>query len=227
MFAFIIGSCLGSFYYCMACRLPQGESLIAPPSQCPNCHQRLKIKDLVPIVSVLFLRFRCRYCKAKIPWSSLCAEVVFGFMFVKITNLPIFSQQLLAFCWLSCAFILSFTDILYLILDPFVFFSGSGLLWLLAFCTGLTFYPMHFIVLLLLCIVGHFSSQHYLGQGDLLLACAWFPWLTLEQISMLLVVASGSGILYLLLKYCLCHQPFAPIPFIPFMTLGLYISYFW
>lgn len=122
MFAFIIGSCLGSFYYCMACRLPQGESLIAPPSQCPNCHQRLKIKDLVPIVSVLFLRFRCRYCKAKIPWSSLCAEVVFGFMFVKITNLPIFSQKLLAFCWLSCAFILSFTDILYLILDTFVFF---------------------------------------------------------------------------------------------------------
>ncbi|XBG78570.1 hypothetical protein V4S31_05790 [Enterococcus cecorum] len=52
------------------------------------------------------------------------------------------------------------------------------------------------------------------------MACAWFPWLTLEQISMLLVVASGSGILYLLLKYCLCHQPFAPIPFIPFMTLG-------
>ncbi|MDZ5550542.1 hypothetical protein U1294_10645 [Enterococcus cecorum] len=101
------------------------------------------------------------------------------------------------------------------------------MLWFLAFCTRLTFYPMHFIVLLLLCIVGHFSSQHYLGQGDLLLACAWFPWLTLEQISMLLVVASGSGILYLLLKYCLCHQPFAPIPFIPFMTLGLYISYFW
>ena len=135
MFAFIIGSCLGSFYYCMACRLPLGESLIAPPSQCPNCHQRLKIKDLVPILSVLFLRFRCRYCKAKIPWSSLCAEVVFGFMFVKITNLPIFSQQLLAFCWLSCAFILSFTDILYLILDPFVFFSrqnvsNSYMLWL-------------------------------------------------------------------------------------------------
>lgn len=122
MFAFIIGSCLGSFYYCMACRLPQGESLIAPPSQCPNCHQRLKIKDLVPIVSVLFLRFRCRYCKAKIPWSSLCAEVVFGFMFVKITNLPIFSQQLLALLLVKLCLYLKFYGYTLFNIGSFCFF---------------------------------------------------------------------------------------------------------
>ena len=122
MFAFIIGSCLGSFYYCLAYRLPRGQSILTPPSYCPTCHHRLGTKDLIPILSILWLRFRCRYCRAKIPVSSLLAELCFGLLFVKITNLPNFSQQLLSFCWFSCAFILSFVDILYLILEPFVFF---------------------------------------------------------------------------------------------------------
>ncbi len=221
MFAFIIGSCLGSFYYCLACRLPRGQSILTPPSYCPTCHHRLDTKDLIPILSILWLRFRCRYCRSKIPVSSLLAELGFGLLFVKITNLPNFSQQLLGFCWFSCAFILSFVDILYLILEPFVFFSGSGFLWLLAFHMGMPFYVYHFIITLLLWLCTHFSSQEMLGEGDLLLACAWFPWMSLSQISLLLIIASGSGIIYLFVKKILFRQPFAAIPFIPFMTLGL------
>ena len=116
---------------------------------------------------------------------------------------------------------MSFVDILYLILEPFVFFSGSGFLWLLAFHMGMPFYVYHFIIALLLWLCTHFSSQEMLGEGDLLLACAWFPWMSLSQISLLLIIASGSGILYLFIKKILFKQPFAAIPFIPFMTLGL------
>jgi leader peptidase (prepilin peptidase)/N-methyltransferase len=47
-------------------RLPRGESLILPPSHCPRCDHRLGLWDLIPVVSYLGLRGKCRYCRTRI-----------------------------------------------------------------------------------------------------------------------------------------------------------------
>ena len=66
VFFFIFGSLLGSFSNVVVLRMAISRSVIFPPSACPKCNHQLHAKDLVPIFSWLFLRGKCRYCKAPI-----------------------------------------------------------------------------------------------------------------------------------------------------------------
>ncbi|HNR00851.1 MAG TPA: prepilin peptidase, partial [Trueperaceae bacterium] len=62
VFAAVIGSLIGSFGNVVVWRLPRGESVAFPPSHCPNCNHRLGPLELVPVLSWLALRGRCRHC---------------------------------------------------------------------------------------------------------------------------------------------------------------------
>ena len=80
----LFGIAFGSFLNVCIDRLPAGRSLAFPPSQCDSCHHRLSPKDLIPIASYLWLRGRCRYCRAPIPWRQLLVEVISGVLFALI-----------------------------------------------------------------------------------------------------------------------------------------------
>ncbi len=56
------GAAVGSFLNVVIYRLPQRQSLIWPPSHCMSCGRRLRPIDLIPVLSYLLLRGRCRYC---------------------------------------------------------------------------------------------------------------------------------------------------------------------
>ena len=56
VFILVIGLCIGSFLNVCIYRLPKGESISFPPSHCQNCGYRLKVKDLIPVFSYIFLR---------------------------------------------------------------------------------------------------------------------------------------------------------------------------
>jgi len=77
----LIGTAIGSFLNVCIDRLPADKSLISPPSSCDNCQRRLSWLDLIPVFSYLFLRGRCRYCKAKIPQRIFWVELGTGFAF--------------------------------------------------------------------------------------------------------------------------------------------------
>jgi len=57
---------VGSFLGTVILRLPHGRSFLAGRSECPHCHRRLAWRDLVPVVSWLVARGRCRFCGAAI-----------------------------------------------------------------------------------------------------------------------------------------------------------------
>ncbi len=78
---FIFGIVFGSFYNVVGYRLPKGESLIKPPSHCPNCNHRLKAYELIPIFSFLFLGRKCSKCKQKISWFYAIFEFITGVLF--------------------------------------------------------------------------------------------------------------------------------------------------
>ena len=63
---FIIGLFLGSFYNVVGYRLPKGESIVFPPSHCPNCKHRLSALELIPVLSFFIQRGKCRHCHEKI-----------------------------------------------------------------------------------------------------------------------------------------------------------------
>jgi Type II secretory pathway, prepilin signal peptidase PulO and related peptidases len=76
----ILGAAIGSFLNVVIDRLPAGKSIAYPPSSCDACQHRLSWPDLFPVFSYLFLRGRCRYCKAKIPQRVFWVELGTGLL---------------------------------------------------------------------------------------------------------------------------------------------------
>lgn len=85
---FVIGANVGSFLNVCIWRLPRGESLIAPPSHCPRCNTKLQALDLVPLLSQVVLRARCRYCGNKISWRYFGIEFLTGVLFMLVGLQP-------------------------------------------------------------------------------------------------------------------------------------------
>jgi leader peptidase (prepilin peptidase)/N-methyltransferase len=71
-----LGLCFGSFATALSYRLPRGLSMIKMArSACPSCGHALGVPDLVPVFSWLFLRGKCRHCKAAIGWRYPLIEL--------------------------------------------------------------------------------------------------------------------------------------------------------
>jgi leader peptidase (prepilin peptidase)/N-methyltransferase len=77
----LVGIAIGSFLNICIDRLPLHRSLVYPPSHCDACQHPLDLKDLIPVLSYLWLRGRCRYCRVGIPRRVLLVEVVSGVIF--------------------------------------------------------------------------------------------------------------------------------------------------
>ncbi|MHB8105770.1 MAG: prepilin peptidase [Dehalococcoidales bacterium] len=78
----IVGAALGSFLNVCIDRLPYGKSLVSPSSHCDACQRKLGILDLIPVISYLILRGRCRYCGARIPIRVLLVEGLNAILFL-------------------------------------------------------------------------------------------------------------------------------------------------
>lgn len=75
---FLLGTVAGSFSSVLHHRLPRGESIVAPRSHCTHCRQTLGPLDLVPILSYIWLRGRCRQCQVAIAWRYPLLELACG-----------------------------------------------------------------------------------------------------------------------------------------------------
>jgi len=77
----LLGLFVGSFLNVCIDRLPRGQSIIHPCSHCAACNRALGTLDLIPLFSYLWLRGRCRYCRARIPIRLPIVEGVTGLLF--------------------------------------------------------------------------------------------------------------------------------------------------
>ena len=76
LFLLLFAPALGSFLAVLVDRLPRGEDVLRAPSRCRSCGNRLRIRDLLPILSFVWARGRCRHCAAAIPAWSLYLEIM-------------------------------------------------------------------------------------------------------------------------------------------------------
>ncbi len=67
IFLVLIGPAIGSFLAVLVDRLPRGEDVVRARSRCRSCAAHLSARDLIPLVSYVFNRARCRHCGAQIP----------------------------------------------------------------------------------------------------------------------------------------------------------------
>ncbi|HEX5743862.1 MAG TPA: prepilin peptidase [Candidatus Saccharimonadales bacterium] len=79
----IVGLCMGSFVNALVWRLHEGKlSIVKGRSMCPKCRHPLAAKDLVPVLSWLFLKGRCRYCRQPISARYPLVELATAGLFV-------------------------------------------------------------------------------------------------------------------------------------------------
>jgi len=80
--AALLGLLFGSFAALVAYRLPRGEAITAGRSHCPKCGHALGLADLVPVLSYLLSRGRCRHCGGGIALRYPLIEIVTALLFV-------------------------------------------------------------------------------------------------------------------------------------------------
>lgn len=80
-FFFILGLCFGSFFNVVGLRVPMKQSIVTPPSRCPNCQRRLTLLDLLPVAGYLIRGGKCATCKKPISILYPLMETVTGILF--------------------------------------------------------------------------------------------------------------------------------------------------
>jgi prepilin signal peptidase PulO-like enzyme (type II secretory pathway) len=77
-----MGTVFGSFFTLAVYRSPRGLDITHKHSFCPNCEHKLEFRDLIPIVSYISLKGKCRYCGERIRIRYLILEVLSGLVFL-------------------------------------------------------------------------------------------------------------------------------------------------
>ncbi len=207
---FLVGSILASFLGLVIDRFPE-QSIISPASHCDSCQTRLRPLDLIPILSQVFNRFRCRYCKAPYPvWYALF-ELGLGLLFLSWSwGFLYLGQVILITAGLTLG-IYDFRHQEY----PLLVWMAFHLL--LMVCSGWNLVMVFFLAL---GILAHFIDIR-IGAGDFLFLASCALVFSLTEILILIQFASTTGILsFLLLKKK------ERLPFVPFLLLAACVIIF-
>lgn len=201
---FLVGSILASFLSLVIDRFPE-QSIISPSSHCDSCQTHLRPLDLIPILSQVFNRFRCRYCKTPYPiWYALF-ELGLGLLF-------------LSWSWgfLSLGQVILITAGLTLGIYDFHHQEYPLLVWMifhliLMASSGLNLVMVFFLVLGML---AHFINIR-IGAGDFLFLASCALVFSVTELLILIQFASATGILAFLLQ-----KKKERLPFVPFLLLA-------
>ena len=108
----IVGLCFGSFFNVVILRSLSNESIVFPASKCPKCGNALKPWHNIPVLSYIFLRGKCAFCKEKIsiqyPIIEIITMCLFALSFIKF---GLTFKTLFAMIISSCLIIMTMTDL--------------------------------------------------------------------------------------------------------------------
>lgn len=204
IYFFLVGSILASFLGLVIDRFPE-QSIISSASHCDSCQTRLRPLDLIPILSQVFNRFRCRYCKVRYPvWYALF-ELGLGLLFL------LYSWELL-----SLGQIVLITAGLTLGIYDFRHQEYPLLVWMTFHLILIASSDWNLVMVsfLILGILAHFIDIR-MGAGDFLFLASCALVFSVTELLFLIQFASATGILAFLLQ-----KKKERLPFVPFLLLA-------
>lgn len=230
---FIIGAILGSFYTVIGMRLPNNESIIKPRSHCPNCQKTLAWYELIPIISWLIQRGKCRKCGTKISVTYLVIELLTGFLFAIAFYEYGYSYEFFAMLIISSILVTIYvSDFIYFVILDEILIIASILILLLKY---LYFGPKVLIISLVsgfvmftfMLIIKFIGDKAYktesLGGGDIKLAMFFGFTLGVRLSFISLVLGSLMAFPYAI--YYVIVNKEKQIPFGPFLISGMMIIF--
>lgn len=108
---FVFGAIIGSFLNVCIVRIPKNQSIVLSGSRCVSCGKRLGAIDLVPLLSFLWLKGKCRHCKASVSLRYFVVELLTGLTFVLVfVTYGLGLRTLIYFALSSIIIVASFID---------------------------------------------------------------------------------------------------------------------
>ena len=229
-YIFIIGIIIGSFLNVCICRIPMNHSIVKPPSHCPECNTYLKPIDLIPIVSYLLLRGRCRYCGDRISPRYPAVELLNGLMYMLLFSKFGWTGICLKYCiFSSLLLVVGLIDY-----DHKIIPDGIMIFGLIAGACFL--FSGHFRINLFNGLMGFFVgggvffliamvTNGAMGGGDIKLMAVtglWLGWKYILLVMLLSFVLGAMVSMVLLLLKLKSRKD--EIPFGPFISLSAFIA---
>jgi leader peptidase (prepilin peptidase)/N-methyltransferase len=245
---FVSGSAIGSFLNVVVYRLPEGLSVMRPPSRCPKCLNQLKPYENIPVFGWLWLRGRCNHCLRPISARYPLVEAATGLLFLLIFWRFGVTLQTLG-CWALFSWLLALSLIDWDTMTLPNSLTRSGLVAGLVFQMAKGWWPtfssidsVHYLVLDgivgavvglwlfdIIALAGSLALRRTaMGDADSKLAAlmgAWLGWkylLIAGFIACLAGAFAGGGAIALGLL-----ERRKPMPFGPFLALGTAITALW
>lgn len=229
---FLYGLLLGSFFNVVGLRIPLKNSIISPRSACPTCGHQLRPYELIPVISYILQKGKCRGCQSRISPIYPVFELLTGILFA---TAPLFigwsGELVVALTLISMFMIIIVSDINYMLIPDkiLIWFAGIFLLerifWpLTPWWDSLLGAGTGFLLLLIIALV----SKGGMGGGDIklyaLLGLVLGFKLVLLSFFISTLFGAVIGSLALVFKIVKRKQP---IPFGPFIAAGTLTAYYW
>lgn len=211
---------------------PAPASFTQGRSACPHCQHSLTIKDLIPLISFLLTRGRCRYCRQPIAWHYpmiegltllACLPLIWiATSYVELMLLSVLFATLITISiidwhhqWIpdQLNLILLGLSFLYILITPPLAFNDH----IIAILVGYLF------VVIIRALYLKLKKIEAIGLGDAKLLAALGAWQGLNDLFIIIFLASLFGILYALVTRANRHQTIAFGPFLAFASMALFI----
>lgn len=226
----VLGAIIGSFINVVSVRLGKGEDFIHGRSCCPHCRHTLRAVDLIPLVSFLFLKGKCSYCKKRISIRYFLVEALFSLIFILVTSLKGQTEWIgYFFCCVCILIALMDLDSYEVDLRILIILWGVGLIQraemiesaFISMTIGFMFY-------MIIYVGGKWIwKEEVFGMGDVYYLTALGAYFSVNQILYigLLSFVIGGGVTLIWLFFVRKTVLHAKIPFTPFITISAIWTY--
>ncbi len=242
-FIFILGIVIGSFLNVVILRLHTNK-ISKGRSRCSKCAHVLSAKDLVPVLSHLFLKGRCRYCHSRLSLQYPIVEIMTAFVFVlifwRVSNTYSELWQIVLFFIVyakifSLLIVMSVYDIRHYILPwklmklfLVLCFTVPIIIGFMNNSLSLEHITAGFITALPFWLIWYFSKGRMIGFGDIELMCGLGFLLGISAGFSAILISFWIGAAFVFLKILLSRKMLSgktQVPFGPFLALGGFIVF--
>lgn len=253
---FVIGILFGSFANVIVYRIRnQEKGIFFGRSRCPFCKHQLQTIDLIPLISFIFLKGKCRYCKKSISFRYFSGELVMGFLFALVgfyhpisLESNIVSQLPLILTFLLILFVLTivmYYDFLYMEIPDSVMIPAILFALIISFSDptlllrsgslvfGIESLPLYALIgglipFLFFAFQIIISQGAWMGGGDLRIGAFMGIVLGIKLVLVALLISYIIGALFGIFAIIFTKKGMkSQIPFAPFLTIGTIVALFW
>jgi len=237
VFVFLFGAVVGSFLNVCIYRIPRAESIVFPASHCPECDNKIRAFDNIPVISYLVLRGKCRSCGTRISWQypaveMLSALLTLGLFFKFHLSLTFF--VLYVFC--MALVVITFIDLEHQIIPDSISLPGIVVGFASSFFLPWLGWQNSLIGIvagggsLLLVAYGYqlLTKKEGMGGGDIKLLAMMGAFLGWRSIPFIIFSSSLFGsVVGVSLMLARKKDSQLPIPFGPFLAFGAVLFIFY